>query len=181
MSTYYFHSQQCSIGCCVLIPSLSPSTVVIFYSCFGYKSLWELDEFCSSVNPGSLKMHMCMLSQSYLTLCDPMDPMECTRLLCPWNSLDKKTGVGCHALLQGIFPTQGSNPGLPHCRWILYPLSHLGSHPQNAHAHILFPLVQNSWGITDNPNPSTKLLKVLKSHLSFPILDLVLWQQSHFK
>ena len=39
----------------------------------------------------------------------------------------KNTGVGCHALLQRIFPTQGSNPGLPHCRWILYHLSHQGS------------------------------------------------------
>ena len=36
------------------------------------------------------------------------------RLLCPWNSLGKNTGVGCHALLQGIFPTQGSNPDLLH-------------------------------------------------------------------
>ena len=36
----------------------------------------------------------------------------------------KSTGVGCHFLLQGIFPTQGSNPGLPHCRQTLYPLSH---------------------------------------------------------
>ena len=35
--------------------------------------------------------------------------------------------MGCHALLQGIFLTQGSNPGLPHCRWILYHLSHQGS------------------------------------------------------
>jgi hypothetical protein len=35
--------------------------------------------------------------------------------------------MGCHALLQEIFPTQGWNPGLPHCRWILYHLSHLGS------------------------------------------------------
>ena len=34
---------------------------------------------------------------------------------------------GCHALLQGIFPTQGSNPGLPHCRWIAYQLSYQGS------------------------------------------------------
>ena len=39
----------------------------------------------------------------------------------------KNTGVGCHALLQGIFPTQGSEPGIPHCRWILYHLSHQGS------------------------------------------------------
>ena len=45
-----------------------------------------------------------------------------TRLLCPWSSLDKNTGVGCHALLQGIFVTQGSNPQflcLLHCRRIL--------------------------------------------------------------
>ena len=39
----------------------------------------------------------------------------------------KNTGVGSLSLLQGIFPTQGSNPGLPHCRWILYQLSHKGS------------------------------------------------------
>ena len=41
-----------------------------------------------------------------------------TRLLSPWNSPGKDTGVGSHCLLQGIFPTQGSNPGLPHCRHI---------------------------------------------------------------
>ena len=39
----------------------------------------------------------------------------------------ENAGVGCHALLQGIFPTQGSNPGLPHCRQIVYHLSHQGS------------------------------------------------------
>ena len=39
-----------------------------------------------------------------------------TRLLRPWNFPDKSTGVGCHFLLQGIFPIQGSNPGLPHSR-----------------------------------------------------------------
>ena len=37
----------------------------------------------------------------------------------PWDSLGQNTGVGCHALLQGLFPTQGSNPGLLHCRRIL--------------------------------------------------------------
>ena len=40
------------------------------------------------------------------------------------DSPGRNTGVGCHALLQGIFPTQGSNPDLPHCRQILYHLSH---------------------------------------------------------
>ena len=57
------------------------------------------------------------------TLCDPMD----TRLLCPWDFLGKSTGVGCHFLLQGYFLTQGSNPGLPHCRQTLYHLSHQGN------------------------------------------------------
>ena len=42
--------------------------------------------------------------------------LQPTRLLCPWDSPGKNTGVGCHFLLQGIFPTQESNPGLPHCR-----------------------------------------------------------------
>ena len=47
-----------------------------------------------------------------------------TRLLCPWDSPGKNTGVVCHSLLQGIFPTHGSNPGFPHYRQILYCLSH---------------------------------------------------------
>ena len=51
--------------------------------------------------------------------CDTMD--------CPWDSPGQNTGVGSLSLLQGIFPTEGSNPGLPHCRWILYQLSHKGS------------------------------------------------------
>ena len=59
--------------------------------------------------------------QSYLTLCDPMD--------CPWNSPGQNTGVDSLSVLQGIFSTQGSNPGLPHCRQILYQLSHKGSGP----------------------------------------------------
>ena len=42
--------------------------------------------------------------------------LQPARLLCPWNFLGKNTGVGCHSLLQGILPAQGSNPGLLHCR-----------------------------------------------------------------
>ena len=45
----------------------------------------------------------------------------------PWNSPGLNIGVGSLSLLQGIFPTQGSNPGLSYCRWILYQLSHKGS------------------------------------------------------
>ena len=58
--------------------------------------------------------HLC------LTLCNPTDSN-------PWNSPGQNTGVGSLSLLQGILPTQGSNPGFPHCRWILYQLSHKGS------------------------------------------------------
>ena len=46
----------------------------------------------------------------------------------PWGFPGKNTGVGCHSLLQEIFPIQGSNPGLLQCRQILYHLSHSGSH-----------------------------------------------------
>ena len=50
-----------------------------------------------------------------------------TRLLCPWNSPGKNSEVGCHLLLQGYFPTQGSNPGFLYYRQILYRPSHQGS------------------------------------------------------
>ena len=52
-------------------------------------------------------------------------------LYSPWNSPGQNTGVGSLSLLQGIFPTQGSNPDLPHCSQIFYQLSHKGSHSKN--------------------------------------------------
>ena len=57
------------------------------------------------------------------------DPMDCSQpgSYVHGDSLGKNTGVGCHALLQKIFPTPGSNPGLLHSRKILYLLSHQGS------------------------------------------------------
>ena len=47
--------------------------------------------------------------------------LQPVRLLCPWDFPGKNTGMGCHFLLQGIFPTQGLNLGLPHCRQMLLP------------------------------------------------------------
>ena len=72
---------------------------------------------------------MCVRAHSQSVVPDTLQPrgLQPTGLLCPWNSPGKNIGVGCHALLQGIFPTQGSNPGLPHCWWILYHLNHQGS------------------------------------------------------
>ena len=69
---------------------------------------------------GSWKLKV-KVTQSRLTLCDPHE------LYTPWNSLGQNTGVSSLSLLQGIFPTQGLDPGLPRCRRILYQLTHKGS------------------------------------------------------
>ena len=63
-----------------------------------------------------------LVAQSFLTFCNPMD---CSP---PGSSVHedspgKKSGVGCHALLQWVFPTRASKPVLLHCRWVLYHLS----------------------------------------------------------
>ena len=76
-----------------------------------------------------LYLHVCMcaeLLQLCPTLCDPMDCSPPGSSI-HGDSTGQNIRVGCHALLHGIFPTQGSNPGLPHCRQILYYLSHQGS------------------------------------------------------
>ena len=67
------------------------------------------------------------VAQSCPTLCNTMDCSPPGFFLRPWDFPGKSTRVGCQFLLQGIFPTQGSNPDLPHCRQTLYPLSHQGS------------------------------------------------------
>ena len=68
---------------------------------------------------------LCLVAQSCLTLCKPMD-CSLPGSSVHGDSPGKYTGVGCHALLQGIFPTQGLNPNLKHCRQILHRLSHQG-------------------------------------------------------
>ena len=79
----------------------------------------------ASVSPMSAVLRL--VAQACLTLCNPMDcsPPDST---VHGDSSGSNTGVGGHALLHGIFPTQRSNPDLPHCRRILYCLSHQGSH-----------------------------------------------------
>ena len=72
------------------------------------------------VTPGAI-----IVSQSCLTLGDPMDYSQPVSSV-HGDSPGKGVGVDCHTLFQGIFPTQGLNPGLPHCRWILSQLSYQG-------------------------------------------------------
>ena len=69
---------------------------------------------------------VCLVAQLCPALCDCMDCSPPGSYV-HGDSPGKNTGVACHALLQGIFPTQGSKPGLSHCRQILYCLSHQGS------------------------------------------------------
>ena len=63
-------------------------------------------------------------SESHSVMSDSLWPCG---LQSPWNSPGQNTGVGSLSLLQGSLLTQGLNPDLPHCRWILYQLSHHGS------------------------------------------------------
>ena len=126
------------------------------------QSLYRLNHQGSPPNTLSVQVSY----QSCLTLCDPKDcsspdssvhgdsPGKNTEVGChfllqkslrphglysSWNSPGLNTEVGSLSLLQGIFPTQGSNPGLPHCRWILYHLSHQGSPTSKEKGKISLP------------------------------------------
>ena len=68
-----------------------------------------------------------IVAQSCPTLCDST-VCNTTRLLCPWDTPGKNTGVSCHSLLQGVYPIQGSNPSLLLCKWVL-------SHSNQREAH----------------------------------------------
>ena len=96
------------------------------FSSFIYGVACIYIHFCLQVNSISMCGYLCLVAQSCLSLCSPMD---CSL---PGSSLHgyspgKNIGVDCHALLHGIFPTQGLNPCIQHCRWIIYQLSHQGN------------------------------------------------------
>ena len=80
-------------------------------------------EGCLSKKPCG-EPFQCVCHFSHVQLWDPLDCRDPPGSSVHGDSPRKYTGVGCHALLQGIFPTQGSNPGLLHCRWILYQLKY---------------------------------------------------------
>ena len=73
---------------------------------------------CPSLLPGVCSKVKVKVAQSCLTLCDPSG-LQPARLLCPWS------GLPCPS--PGDLPTQGLNPGLSHCRWIVNHLHHQGS------------------------------------------------------
>ena len=109
-STYFM---TCLLLVLIRIISIWTEMVAIFLG-----TVFLVSKVCCAV--------LCLVVQSCLSLCDNMDcslPSSSVR----GDSPGKNTGVGCHALLQRIVPTQGLNPGLPHCRQILYHLSYQGS------------------------------------------------------
>ena len=88
--------------------------------------------FISSwTNTTILKFNVVVVLPTQLCLTLWSQGLESIRLLCPWNSQSKNTGVGCHSLLWGISLTQGSNPVLPLFRQILDCLSHQGKPQTN--------------------------------------------------
>ena len=123
---------------------------------------------------------LCLVPHSCLTLCNPM---ACT-LPGPsvhGGSPGKNTGVGCHALLQRILPTQGWNPGFPHCRRILYHLSHQGSpnwcigSVQFSHSVVSSSLWPHGRQHARPPCPSPPpLLKLMSIELVMPSNHLIL-------
>ena len=100
---------------------------LIFFKLLIYMSVYE-DVFSVNflfvvLSFLSVLFFLCFVAQSCPTLCDLVDSSPSGSSV-HGDSPGEKIGVGCHALLQGIFPTQGLNPGFPHCRRILYCLCH---------------------------------------------------------
>ena len=91
----------------------------------------------------------------------------------PWNSLGWSTGVVSLSLLQGIFPTQGSNSGLPHCRWILYQLSHREVLHKTSQSYIILDYFTNMSRLKSLPC-------ILKS-LTFTLFGFQEWTVSACK
>ena len=98
-----------------------------------YISLWSLSTWIGLPDRGSssskkflpfLEWKVKNESESCSVISNSLQPHE---LYSPWNSPDQNAGVGSLSLLQVIFPIQRLKPGLLHCRWILYHLSHKGS------------------------------------------------------
>ena len=103
----------------------------------GFSSILLIAENLSSV--------MCLVAQFCPTVCESMDYSP-PGFSVHGNSPGKNTGVGCHGLYQGIFPTQGLNPCLLHCRQILYLLSHQGNHQRLWETTIRLMITQESIG-----------------------------------
>ena len=108
----FVETQLITFGGCILIHCIPFHwSICLYWYQYHTSQFLELSSLCCV---------LCWVTQPCLTIGSPGSSV------CG-DSPGKNTGVDCHALLQGIFPTQGLNPGLPHCRRILYHLNHHGS------------------------------------------------------
>ena len=110
----------------------------------GFVTIWATREALSTV--GKSESERCSVMSNSLP---PHGPYS------PWSSLGQNTGVGSLSFLQRIFPTQGLNPGLPHCRRILYQLSHKGSPRILEWVAYLFSIGRQNQFFTQVKNKST--------------------------
>ena len=142
-----------SILLCFLIQLVGTTLYSLCENSLGCKLLYAYFQYvCSTV----------LVAQSCPTLCNPMD----CRLLgfsVLGDSPGKNTGVGCHALLHGTFQSQKLNPGLPHCRQILYQLSYQGS-PFNMY---IIPQFERLLKKTIELEELTKLLSNVKKYMYY--------------
>ena len=100
--------------------SISPSSE--YSGLISFRIDWLI--FLLSTGPSDVSLSITIQKHCKSIVSDSLQP---ARLLFPWNSPGRNTGVGSLSLLQGIFLTPGPNPGLPHCKHILYQPSHQGS------------------------------------------------------
>ena len=112
---------------------------------------------------------VCMLSRSFMSSSLWPHGLQPARLLCPWNSPGKNTGVGCHFLLQGIFLTQESNQHLLHCQADSLLLSHKGS-PITQTESAFKPHSSAGHFIHLECSPPTQILRIL-CNSSQPLLS----------
>ena len=97
---------------------------LIFFLFFGHAA-WRIEPVPPAVE--ARRLHHWTIVPVKVKVAQSCPTLRPCGLYSPWNSPGQNPGMGSLSLLQAIFPTQGLNPGLPHCRWILYQLSHKGS------------------------------------------------------
>ena len=133
--------------------SLSRKSIRVFFEIIILTcGIFSRQDTCSLlINSIFLKMIYFKVKMLVAQLSDSLGPrgLEPARLLCPWNFPGKNTRVDCHFLLQGIFSTQELNPGLLHCRQILFQPSYEGSTRVGSHSLLqgIFPTQGSNLGL----------------------------------
>ena len=144
-------------------------------SCSPKTSVWT-----TVFSPGAGCECVCLVIQSCPTLCNPMNGSPRSSFV-NGDSPGKNTRVGCHALLQDIFLTQGSNPGLPHCSQILHRLNYQGR-PGTAYKHRISIATLDPLTSTKSPSDSQyiKISETLRTKFYEMLCDQNVSKQYYF-